>query len=261
MTMNDAIPLVRLRGLSKTFRRSAFVQNRSFALHDIDIDVMPGEVVGILGESGSGKSTVANIVTRLTGFDDGRYEFDGCDVRSFDRKADFAFKARAQIIFQDPYGSLNPRATVGASIREGLKLHKPGMSRPDMDRRVRTLFEEVGLGPERIDGYPHEFSGGQRQRIAIARALAVEPELLVCDEPLSSLDVSIQAQILELFAKLRRERNLTLIFISHDLNVSRMLCDRVYVMNQGRIVEKGAAGEVLTNPQHAYTAQLLDAVY
>jgi ABC-type microcin C transport system duplicated ATPase subunit YejF len=182
-------PLVELRGISKTFARHARVRTRSFALREIDMVVATGEVVGILGESGSGKSTVANIVTRLTGYDAGAYRYRGADVLKFSRAEAFAFKSNVQIVFQDPYGSLNPRATARSIVRESLDLHQPRLSRVEKEERVRALFVEVGLAPEGLGKYPHEFSGGQRQRIAIARALAVEPELLVADEPLSSLDV------------------------------------------------------------------------
>jgi ABC-type microcin C transport system duplicated ATPase subunit YejF len=259
--MSASPPMVELRGISKSFAKRALVQNRSFTLTDIDITVSRGEVVGILGESGSGKSTVANIVTRLTGYDGGTYLFSGRDVAGFTRRESFDFKSQVQIVFQDPYGSLNPRATASDSILEGMALHRPGLSRAERGTRVDRLFEEVGLPAQAGSRYPHEFSGGQRQRIAIARALAVEPELLVCDEPLSSLDVSIQAQVLELFVRLIRQHQLTIIFISHDLNIVRLLCDRVYVMNQGRIVEHGPAGDVLSHPRDDYTARLLAAVY
>ena len=220
-----------------------------------------GEVVGLLGESGSGKSTVANIITRLIGFDSGTYLFEGRDVAALSRKDSFAFKSKVQIVFQDPYSSLNPRATVRASILEALALHQAGLSRQAREERADRLFEEVGLSPQVGGRYPHAFSGGQRQRIAIARALAVEPTLLVCDEPLSSLDVSIQVQILELFVRLIRDRGLTMVFISHDVGVMRLLCDRVYVMNQGRIVEHGRTEDVLETPADDYTARLLAAVY
>ncbi len=257
----SASPLVELQGVGKSFGRRLLVQNRSFALSDISLTVNRGEVVGILGESGSGKSTVANIVTRLTSYNAGTYRYDGRDVASFRKSDAFGFKSRVQIVFQDPYGSLNPRATVAASVGEGIRLHQPQLGRADKEARVSRLLEEVGLPPDCGDRYPHEFSGGQRQRIAIARALAVEPELLVCDEPLSSLDVSIQAQVLELFVTLIRERRLTIIFISHDVNVVRLICDRVYVMHEGRIVEEGRALEVLSQPRNAYTERLLAAIY
>jgi ABC-type glutathione transport system ATPase component len=253
--------LVDLTGISKSFARRLFVQSRSFALRDIDLRIGRGEVVGILGESGSGKSTVANIIARLTDFDGGSYHFKGRDVARLTRRESFAFKSDVQIVFQDPYGSLNPRATIKSSVMESLLLHKPDLNRAQRLDRADRLLAEVGLNPDWGDRYPHEFSGGQRQRVAIARALAVEPELLVCDEPLSSLDVSIQAQILELFVRMIREHHLTIVFISHDVNVVRLICDRVYVMSDGRIVEKGLARDVLNNPQNEYTERLLEAVY
>ncbi len=254
-------PLVMLQDIAKSFGRRLLVQNRSFTLSGINITVNRGEVVGILGESGSGKSTVANIITRLTSYDAGSYVYDGRDVSGYLKSESFGFKSKVQIVFQDPYGSLNPRATVADSIGEGIRLHQPQLGKTEREARVRQLLDEVGLPPDCGDRYPHEFSGGQRQRIAIARALAVEPELLVCDEPLSSLDVSIQAQVLELFVKLIRERHLTIVFISHDVNVVRLICDRVYVMHEGRVVEEGRAHDVLTHPQNEYTERLLAAVY
>ncbi|MBN9433535.1 MAG: ABC transporter ATP-binding protein [Bosea sp.] len=255
------LPMVELQGVSKSFARRLFIQNRSFALRGIDITIGRGEVVGILGESGSGKSTVANIVTCLTGYDGGTYRFKGRDIATFTRRERFAFKSDVQIVFQDPYGSLNPRATVRASVMESLLLHRRDLDKAGRMERADLLLEEVGIPASAGDRFPHEFSGGQRQRIAIARAIAVEPELLVCDEPLSSLDVSIQAQILELFVRMIRERALTIVFISHDVNVVRLICDRVYVMNQGAVVESGPARDVLSNPKNEYTARLLDAVY
>lgn len=254
-------PLVTLSAVGKSYGRRLLVQNRSFTLSDINFEVHRGEVVGILGESGSGKSTVANIITRLTSYTEGRYDYEGQDVASFGRSDSFSFKSKVQIVFQDPYGSLNPRATVAASIAEGIKLHRTELDKAQRDARVAALLEEVGLPADCGNRYPHEFSGGQRQRIAIARALAVGPELLVCDEPLSSLDVSIQAQVLELFVKLIEERHLTIVLISHDVNVVRLICERVYVMHEGRIVEEGRTADVLNHPQNAYTARLLEAVY
>ena len=250
-----------MRGVGKTFRAQALMSNRSFALSDIDLDVHWGEVVGLLGESGSGKSTLANIITCLTGFTSGSYTFKGRDIRSLDRAGRMAFKSDVQIVFQDPYGSLNPRARIGGIMGEGLRIHRPDLTAAGRVERVADLLGQVGLGPDVLDRYPHEFSGGQRQRIAIARAMAVEPELLVCDEPLSSLDVSIQAQVLELFARLIRDHELTMVFITHDINVARLLCDRVYVLLEGRVVEHGTAAEVLERPKHDYTAALIEAVY
>ncbi len=254
-------PIVEMLGVSKTYAKRALMQARSFSLQEIDLKVNRREVVGLLGESGSGKSTLANIITQLTAYDAGTYFYDGRDVKGYTATDRLAFKSAVQIVFQDPYGSLNPRATVGSIVREGLVIHQPELARAERDIRVRQLMEEVGLSGDVLSRYPHEFSGGQRQRIAIARAMAVEPELLVCDEPLSSLDVSIQAQVLELFVRLIRQHDLTMIFITHDINVARLLCDRVYVMLDGRIVEQGRAVDVLNNPQSEYTAELIEAVY
>lgn len=261
MSMASQAPVVRLNGVSKAYAHKFLLQSRSFSLRDVSLEIFPGEVVGILGESGSGKSTVANILTRLLSYDSGEYLYKQRDVKALGRKESFQFKSEVQIIFQDPFGSLNPRATVGNSVREALILHKKGLSRKQMNGRVSQLFDEVGLPAASHHRYPHEFSGGQRQRIAIARALAVEPELLVCDEPLSSLDVSIQAQVIELFIRLISDHGLTMVFITHDLNVARLLCDRVYIMNDGRVVEQGKASDVLNNPKDEYTARLLEAVY
>jgi ABC-type microcin C transport system duplicated ATPase subunit YejF len=259
--MTDTQPMVALRGITKTFAKRALVSNRTFGLRDINLDVHRGEIVGLLGESGSGKSTLANIITRLTSFSQGTYMFKGRDVRTLQRPEQLAFKSDVQIVFQDPYGSLNPRARICNIVGEGLAIHQSHLDATARKERVGSLIQEVGLGADCLERYPHEFSGGQRQRIAIARAMAVEPELLVCDEPLSSLDVSIQAQVLKLFARLIRERDLTMVFISHDINVARLLCDRVYIMLDGRIIEHGTAAEVLNNPQQQYTADLIEALY
>ena len=256
---NSTAPLLQIKGLSKSYEKKYLVQTTDFSLQGIDIELQDGEVVGILGESGSGKSTLANIITMLTPFNDGSVLFRGRDIRSFDRSERFAFKSDVQIVFQDPYGSLNPRATVRNSIREGLTLHRRDISAQQMDGRIDDLLRMVGLAGENPDKYPHEFSGGQRQRIAIARALAVEPSLLICDEPLSSLDVSIQAQIIELFASLISDLGLSMLFISHDINVVHLLCNRVYVMHGGRIVESGRTATVLENPSDEYTKRLLSA--
>jgi ABC-type microcin C transport system duplicated ATPase subunit YejF len=259
--MTGSEPLIGIEGLSKSFARRALLKRRSFSLRDIGVRVDRGEVVGLLGESGSGKSTLANIMLLLTGFDGGTYRFKGRDVTTFDRAARFAFKSQVQIVFQDPYGSLNPRATVREIVGEGLLLHQRDLGPAAREARLRALLDEVGLPSAALDRYPRAFSGGQRQRIAIARALAVGPEVLVCDEPLSSLDVSIQAQILELFARLIRDHNLTMVLITHDIHVARLMCDRVYVMHDGRIVEEGRAATVLTDPRQDYTRRLLAAAY
>lgn len=252
---------MKISGLSKTYEKRYLVQVSDFTLQDVSLDLYDGEVVGILGESGSGKSTIANIIVKLAPFQGGQVLFRGKDIRSFDAAENLGYKSEVQIVFQDPFGSLNPRATIRSSIREGLVLHRKDMSRAEMDDEIDSLLARVGLAGEDPGKYPHEFSGGQRQRVAIARALAVQPRLLICDEPLSSLDVSIQAQILELFLNLIEDLGLTILFISHDINVVRLLCDRVYVMRAGRIVETGTTAGVLADPQHPYTRNLLDAVY
>ena len=260
--MNErAAPLLQIKGLSKSFARRYLVQQSSFSLQDVDLELYDGDVVGILGESGSGKSTLANIITRLTPFGEGQIFYRGKEIRSHSSSERFEYKSEVQIVFQDPYGSLNPRSTIRNSIKEGLRLHQSHLSRQEMDARVDGLLQSVGLASENPDKYPHEFSGGQRQRVAIARAIAVQPTLLICDEPLSSLDVSIQAQIIELFASLIEEFQLTMLFISHDINVVRLLCDRVYVMSEGRIVESGKTSEILNNPNNDYTLKLIDSVY
>ncbi|MCY4460512.1 MAG: ABC transporter ATP-binding protein [Albidovulum sp.] len=254
-------PLLQIRDLSKTFERRYLVQQSNFSLRSIDLELFDGEVVGILGESGSGKSTLANIITRLTPYRDGEIFYRGKEIRSHSPSEIFKYKSEVQIVFQDPYGSLNPRSTIRNSIKEGLRLHQSHLSRQDMDARVEELLKSVGLVSENPEKFPHEFSGGQRQRIAIARAIAVQPTLLICDEPLSSLDVSIQAQIIELFASLIEEYRLTMLFISHDINVVRLLCDRVYVMSDGRIVEYGKTSEILNNPKNDYTVKLIESVF
>ena len=254
-------PLLKISGLSKTYEKRYLVQASDFSLQDIGLELFDGEVVGILGESGSGKSTVANIIVKLAPFDAGQILYRGKDIRSFDAAENFRYKSEVQIVFQDPFGSLNPRATIRRSIQEGLVLHRRSLSAREMEEEIDGLLARVGLAGESPDKYPHEFSGGQRQRVAIARALAVRPSLLICDEPLSSLDVSIQAQILELFVNLLKDLGLTILFISHDINVVRLLCDRVYVMRDGRIVESGASSSILADPKHEYTRNLLDAVF
>ena len=254
-------PLLSITGLTKSYEKRYLVQASDFSLRGIDLELFDGEVVGILGESGSGKSTIANIIVKLAPFDGGQILFRGKDIRSFDATENFNYKSEVQIVFQDPFGSLNPRATIRRSILEGLVLHRGDLSPPEMMDEVNGLLTRVGLAGENPDKYPHEFSGGQRQRVAIARALAVRPSLLICDEPLSSLDVSIQAQILELFVNLIEDLGLTILFISHDINVVRLLCNRVYVMRDGQIVETGRTSSVLADPKHDYTRNLLDAVF
>ncbi len=255
-----AEPLLEARGLRVCFGggRDVFLRRReSFeALRGIDFQVQPGEAFALVGESGAGKSTAARCVVGLQRPTEGTVTFDGAPLRP---DKDPAQRRAIQMVFQDPYGSLNPRLTVGATIGELLRVN--GLAADKASARARTieLLEMVGLPEDAMEKRPRAFSGGQRQRIGIARALAVEPKLLVADEPVSALDVSIQASILILLKRLQRELGLTMLFISHDLAVVKQLCDRVAVMYDGEIVEEGTVADVLTNPENDFTKELLDA--
>jgi oligopeptide/dipeptide ABC transporter ATP-binding protein len=229
------------------------------AVDGVSFDVGRGETLALVGESGCGKSSVGRTVLRLQEPTGGEASFEGVDVFGLDRTALRRLRRRMQIIFQDPYGSLNPRMTVGAAIAEGIEIHRLATG-PEVGRRVGALLEEVGLDPGYGRRYPHEFSGGQRQRIGIARALAVEPSFIVCDEPVSALDVSVQAQVLNLLADLQRDRGLSYLFIAHDLAVVRQIAQRAAVMYLGRIVEAGPTEALLAAPRHPYTVALLSAV-
>jgi oligopeptide/dipeptide ABC transporter ATP-binding protein len=228
------------------------------AVDGVSLLIPPGKTLALVGESGCGKTTVAKLVLRLLDADEGKIVFQGVDTGTIHRKQMQFLRRRMQIVFQDPYGSLNPRMTAGQSIAEGLLGLE--MDRQQRDSRIQELLSLVGLGPESADRYPHEFSGGQRQRIGIARALSVDPSLIVCDEPVSALDVSIQAQIINLLEDLQDRLGLSYLFISHDLNLVGYLSDLVAVMYLGQIMETAPADDLFDNPVHPYTRALLSAV-
>ena len=228
------------------------------AVAGVDVTIARGEALGVVGESGSGKSTLGRLLLGLLAASGGRVTFDGASLPPPGSRAWRRLRARMGIVFQDPFGSQDPRRSIGAQIGDGLAIHL-GLSGPGRAARVAALLEQVGLDPRRAGAFPHEFSGGQRQRVGIARALATGPEFLVADEPVSALDVSIQAQILKLLGTLRRDLGLALLFISHDLPVVRHLCDRLIVMYLGRVMEAGPVDAVFAAPRHPYTRALLSA--
>jgi oligopeptide transport system ATP-binding protein len=250
-------PILEVDGLVKHFDagRGLVVH----AVEDVALQIRPGEVVGLVGESGSGKSTVGNCILRLLEPTAGTIRLKGTDVTHLSRRALRPLRREMHMVFQDPYSSLNPRMTNGAIVGEPLRLHGLAEGRTDLESRVAQLFDQVGLNPDLRHRYPHELSGGQRQRVGLARALSVRPSLLIADEPVSALDVSVQASILNLLSDLQDELGFACLFITHDLSIVEYFCDRVAVMYLGRIVETGTVEQIFSRPQHPYTQALLSA--
>ena len=259
----SATPLVRAESLSKTFAEPSQGLGKGraqlIAVDGVTLDVLPGETLGLVGESGCGKSTLGRLLLRLHDPTQGKVFFDGRDITELSQTALRPLRRDMQIIFQDPYSSLNPRMTVEATLAEPLRVHRLVGPRAEERERIVSLLERVGLRPEHMRRYPHEFSGGQRQRIGIARALAVSPRFIVADEPVSALDVSIQAQIVNLLGELQAELGLSYLFIAHDLHVVEYVSHRVAVMYLGRVVELAASQQIYDNPRHPYTQALMSA--
>ena len=255
---NDEV-LLSIKNLKQYF--NAGKKNEVRAIENISFDIYKGETLGLVGESGCGKSTTGKSIIKLNDITSGEILYEGIDIQKIRKRKDLLkFNKKIQMIFQDPYASLNPRLKVMDIVAEGIDIHHLATDKRDRKKRVYDLLETVGLSKEHANRYPHEFSGGQRQRIGIARALAVEPEFIIADEPISALDVSIQAQVVNLLLKLQREKGITFLFIAHDLSMVKYISDRIAVMHFGKIVEIGPAEEIYQNPLHDYTKSLLSAI-
>lgn len=251
--------LLSIKNLKQYF--NAGKKNEVRAIDNISFDIYKGETLGLVGESGCGKSTTGKSIIKLNDITSGEILYEGTDIQKIKKRKDLLkFNKKIQMIFQDPYASLNPRLKVMDIVAEGIDIHHLASDKRDRKKRVYDLLETVGLSKEHANRYPHEFSGGQRQRIGIARALAVEPEFIIADEPISALDVSIQAQVVNLLLKLQRERGITFLFIAHDLSMVKYISDRIAVMHFGKIVEIGSSEEIYQNPLHDYTKSLLSAI-
>ncbi|HDD0208829.1 TPA: ABC transporter ATP-binding protein [Staphylococcus aureus] len=256
--MNNNV-LVEIKNLTKIFNKNK--NNEIKAIDDVSIKINKGEALGIVGESGCGKSTFGKSIIRLLEVPEETIFFEGKDINKITSRRDsLNLNKRIQMIFQDPYASLNPRLKVMDIVGEGIDIHKLAENKAERNEKIYKLLELVGLNKEHANRYPHEFSGGQRQRIGIARALSVEPDLIIADEPISALDVSIQAQIINIIKKLQKERNTTLLFIAHDLSMVKYVSDRIAVMHKGKIVEIASSERLYQNPLHNYTKSLISAI-
>ena len=250
--------LVELKNVSLTFNKGK--SNEVKAIDDVSFDIYEGEIFGLVGESGSGKTTIGRSVLKLSDIDSGTITFSGNEISSLKGKDLHDFRKTAQMIFQDPQASLNGRMKIRDIIAEGIDIHKLAKSKEEREAKVKELIDLVGLNEDHLSRYPHEFSGGQRQRIGIARALAVNHHFIVADEPISALDVSIQAQVVNLMQKLQHEQGLTYLFIAHDLSIVKYISDRIGAMHWGKLLEVGPADEIYHNPIHPYTKSLLSAI-